>query len=66
MSKLRTNIAEAIYKIVIDDLSRSPLKGSPMESIAILESLDYCTKTYTEFLFENKLNIKFLIYRLIQ
>lgn len=58
MNRLITNIADAMHKIVIDDLSKSPLKNSPLESMAILESLNYSSETYKTFLFENKIKYK--------
>jgi len=59
MNELKSGIADAMYKIAIDDLNNSSLKGGPLESMAILDSLNYSHDRYKKYLEENK--IKFNI-----
>lgn len=54
MANLKQSIAEAMHKIVLDDLSKSPLKGGPLESMAIIDSLNYSSDKYKSYLNENK------------
>lgn len=54
MEQLIGSITYAMGKIAEDDLKNSPLKNTPLASMAILESLNYSSKKYREYLEENK------------
>jgi hypothetical protein len=56
LEELKTGIIEAMSKIVIDDFSNSPLKGTPFEGMAIIKSLDFSSKRYKLYLQENQNN----------
>lgn len=58
MEDLKLQIANAMGKIAEDDLKKSPLKNSPLASMAILESLNYSSNRYKEYLLENKSEFK--------
>ena len=58
LNKLKIGIIDAMSKIVIDDCSNSPYKGTPLESIAILDSLEYSSEKYKNWLLEKKDDFK--------
>lgn len=58
MNELKKSIADAMLQIAMDDLNNSSLKGSALESMAILDSLNYSSDRYKNYLLENKVNFK--------
>lgn len=58
MDGLKNSIAEAMHKIVVDDINNSDLKDTPLISFTVLESLNYSSEKYTEYLMENKIDFK--------
>jgi len=56
IEELKLGISEAMSKIVIDDFKNSPLKDTPMEGMAIVESLNNSSKRYKAYLLENQKN----------
>jgi len=58
INELKTGIIDGMSKIVVDDFSKSEYKGTPLEGMAIIESLNYSSKWYTNWLLENKIDFK--------
>jgi hypothetical protein len=58
INELKTGIIDGMSKIVVDDFSKSEYKGTPLESMAVIESLNYSSKWYTNWLLENKIDFK--------
>ena len=58
INELKTGIIDGMSKIVVDDFSKSEYKGTPLESMAVIGSLNYSSKYYTNWLLENNNDFK--------
>ncbi len=54
INELKTGIIDGMTKIVVDDFSNSEYKGTPLEGMAVIDSLNYSSKWYKNWLLENK------------
>ena len=54
INELTKGIIDGMSKIVVDDFNNSEYKGTPLEGMAVIESLNYSSKWYTNWLSENK------------
>jgi hypothetical protein len=59
IEELKLGIIDAMGKIVVDDFGNSPLKGTPLEGMAIVQSLNSSSKRYKLYLQENQDNFQF-------
>jgi hypothetical protein len=58
INELKTDIIDGMSKIVVDDCSNSEYKGTPLEGMAVIDSLKYSSDWYKNWLLENKNDFK--------
>lgn len=58
--ELKTGIIEGMAKLVIDDLKDNEYEGTPFESMAVIESLNFSAEFYKNWFLEKKMILTFL------